>query len=71
MPDMLLLPQMRLLLSNSHRTIIQKRAYNVIVAIYTQLHELTQVNNENEENKEQIMIFTKTPAQIKEILKIE
>jgi hypothetical protein len=39
MPDMLLLPQIFLLLSGTHRSTVQHRAFEVIAAIYKQLHE--------------------------------
>lgn len=39
MPDVLLLPQINLLQSNSHRSVTQKRSFEVIGAIYKQLYE--------------------------------
>lgn len=41
-PDMLLLPQVNLLQSNTHRATVQRRAFSVIVAIYRQLYERVQ-----------------------------
>lgn len=38
MPDMLLLPQIGLLLSSVHRSTVQRRAFEMIVAIYRQLY---------------------------------
>lgn len=38
MPDILLLPQVNLLQSSTHRTTVQKRAFHVIIAIYKQLY---------------------------------
>lgn len=38
MPDVLLLPQVNLLQSSAHRTTVQKRAFNVIIAIYKQIY---------------------------------
>lgn len=38
-PEMLLLPQVGLLQSSTHRTTVQRRAFSVIVAIYRQLYE--------------------------------
>lgn len=38
MPDVLLLPQVNLLQSNAHRSAVQKRSFNVIVAIYKQIY---------------------------------
>lgn len=40
MPDVLLLPQVNLLQSNAHRSTVQKRSFNVIVAIYKQIYGL-------------------------------
>lgn len=43
MPDVLLLPQVNLLQSNAHRSTVQKRSFNVIIAIYKQIYgELVQ-----------------------------
>ncbi|XP_011863125.1 PREDICTED: conserved oligomeric Golgi complex subunit 6 isoform X1 [Vollenhovia emeryi] len=39
MPDVLLLPQISLLQSNNHRAITQRRSFEVIGAIYKQLHD--------------------------------
>ncbi|XP_061937282.1 conserved oligomeric Golgi complex subunit 6 isoform X2 [Apis cerana] len=39
MPDVLLLPQISLLQSSNHRSIVQKRSFEVIGAIYKQLYE--------------------------------
>ncbi|CAH0404880.1 unnamed protein product [Chilo suppressalis] len=38
-PDMYILSQLNLLLSHSHKSIIKKRAFEVILAIYTQLYK--------------------------------
>lgn len=38
MPDVLLLPQVNLLLSSAHRSTVQKRSFNVIIAIYKQIY---------------------------------
>lgn len=38
MPDVLLLPQVNLLQSSAHRTTVQKRSFNVIIAIYKQIY---------------------------------
>ncbi|XP_047114624.1 conserved oligomeric Golgi complex subunit 6 [Schistocerca piceifrons] len=39
LPDVFVLPQVNMLLSSSHRTAVQRRAYEVIAAIYRQLYE--------------------------------
>lgn len=41
-PEMLLLPQVNLLQSNTHRATVQRRSFSVIVAIYRQLYERVQ-----------------------------
>lgn len=38
MPDILLLPQVSLLQSATHRTTVQQRSFEVITAIYKQLY---------------------------------
>lgn len=38
MPDVLLLPQVNLLQSSAHRSTVQKRSFNVIIAIYKQIY---------------------------------
>lgn len=38
MPDVLLLAQVNLLQSSAHRSTVQKRSFNVIVAIYKQIY---------------------------------
>lgn len=39
MPDMLLLPQISLLQSSTHRTTTQRRSFELIAAIYRQLYD--------------------------------
>lgn len=39
MPDVLLLPQVGLLLSSVHRSTVQRRSFEVIAAVYKQLYE--------------------------------
>jgi Conserved oligomeric complex COG6. len=39
MPDVLLLPQVGLLLSSVHRSTVQHRSFEVIAAVYKQLYE--------------------------------
>lgn len=45
MPDVLLLPQVNLLQSNAHRSTVQKRSFNVIIAIYKQIYGLYRYKN--------------------------
>jgi conserved oligomeric Golgi complex subunit 6 len=67
MPDILLLPQVNLLLSSTHRATVQKRSYNVIVAIYKQLYE--KVHSEGSSFKTIAdQIFSKKPEQVAELL---
>lgn len=59
MPDILLLPQVNLLQSSSHRAAVQNRSFSVIVAIYKQLYDQAQ-DSDN--------IFERTPAEVSELL---
>ena len=65
-PDILLLPQLNLLQSSTHRSIVQKRSFNVIVAIYKQLYERIHDPESQIENPD--VIFTKNPDKITELL---
>lgn len=38
-PESLLLPQIQLLLSSGHKRVVQKRAFDVLLAIYKQIYE--------------------------------
>lgn len=38
-PDVYILPQLNLLLSHTHKSVIKRRAFEVILAIYTQLYQ--------------------------------
>lgn len=66
MPEMLLLPQVNLLISTAHRNTVQKRAYNVILAIYKQLYDriMDTVADENYSDN----LFNKTPEEVAELL---
>lgn len=66
MPEILLLPQMNLLQSNTFRTTIQKRSFNVIIAIYKQLYERVHDTDINYQNSD--MVFNKTPEQVMDLL---
>lgn len=63
-PEMLILPQVNLLQSTNHASTIQKRAFNVIVAIYKQLYE--RIHSGDYQNPEQLL--SKTPEQVQSIL---
>lgn len=66
MPDMLCLPQMECLLSNSHRTTVQRRATQVITAIYTQLYNCVHNPENLYENPTQLM--PRSPEQVSKML---
>lgn len=68
MPDILLLPQIQLLLSSNHRATVQKRAFNVIVTIYKQIYERVHDTANGFEHPE--TIFSKTPEQVSNILAV-
>lgn len=63
-PEMLILPQVNLLLSSNHSSTVQKRAFNVIVAIYRQLYE--RIHSGDYQNPEQLL--SKTPEQVQNML---
>ncbi|XP_053685467.1 conserved oligomeric Golgi complex subunit 6 [Sabethes cyaneus] len=66
MPEILLLPQVNLLLSGNHRSTVQKRSFNVIVAIYKQIYERIHDPSSGYENPEAVL--SKTPEQVTELL---
>lgn len=63
-PEMLILPQVNLLISASHVSTVQKRAFNVIVAIYKQLYE--RIHSGDYQNPDQLL--SKTPDQVQKML---
>lgn len=85
MPEILLLPQISLMLSSTHRKTVQKRSFSVIIAIYTQLYEnmeneyaqneesasCSTIQSLNSEKEIRSLIFRKEPKQVVELLKIE
>ena len=68
MPDVLLLPQIQLIMSSNHRTAVQRRAYNVIVAIYKQIYERVHDPENGFENPDSI--FSKTPQEVAKLLAV-
>lgn len=66
MPDILILPQVNLLLSSTHRGTVQKRSFNVIIAIYKQLYEKIYDPVNGHQNPETIL--AKSPEQVAEFL---
>ncbi|KAM7345895.1 conserved oligomeric Golgi complex subunit 6 [Cochliomyia hominivorax] len=68
MPEILLLPQIQLIMSSSHRMTVQKRSFNVIVAIYKQIYERVHDPENGFEHPD--LIFSKTPQQVANILSV-
>lgn len=68
MPEMLMLPQVNLLISQSHRNTIQKRSFSVLVAIYKQLFERVMDPVNGFQNPE--ALFTKTPDEVSKLLSL-
>ncbi|XP_060657822.1 conserved oligomeric Golgi complex subunit 6 [Drosophila nasuta] len=66
LPDVLLLPQVQLIMSSSHRNTVQRRAFNVIVAIYKQIFERVHDPANGFEQPEALL--HKTPDQVAHIL---
>lgn len=66
MPEILLLPQVNLLQSSTHRTTVQKRSFSVIIAIYKQLYD--RVHDPVNDYKNNEMLFSKTPEEVTELL---
>lgn len=66
MPDMLLLPQIGLLLSSLHRSAVQHRAFEVIAAIYRQLYEA--VHDAENLYQNPGILMPRTPDQVLKLL---
>nr|XP_012220146.1 PREDICTED: conserved oligomeric Golgi complex subunit 6 [Linepithema humile] len=66
MPDVLLLPQISLLQSNNHRTITQKRSFEVIGAIYKQLYDAC--HDPKNLYQSPTNLFSRTPEELLETL---
>jgi hypothetical protein len=66
MPDMLLLPQICLLLSSTHRSTVQHRAFEVIAAIYKQLYEA--VHDPENLYQNPGVLMPRTPDQVLKLL---
>jgi len=66
LPDVLLLPQVQLIMSSSHRAAVQKRSFNVIVAIYKQIYDRVHDPANGFEQPEQLL--HRTPEQVAHIL---
>lgn len=68
MPEVLLLPQIQLIMSSAHRSAVQKRSFNVIVAIYKQIYERVHDPANGFDHPESI--FSKTPQHVAKILAV-
>lgn len=66
MPDVLLLPQISLLQSNNHRTVTQKRSFEVISAIYKQLYDACHDPKNLYQNA--TGLFSRTPEELLQML---
>nr|CAH7741535.1 unnamed protein product [Callosobruchus chinensis] len=65
-PDEALLPQIHLLTSTKHKKTVQKRAFEVLLAIYKQLYQAVNDPTNNYENPN--VIFNKTPEELEKLL---
>lgn len=63
-----MLPQVNLLVSQTHRATVQKRSFSVLVAIYKQLYERVMDPANGFQNPQEF--FTKTPEEVNELLTI-
>ncbi|KAL1131093.1 hypothetical protein AAG570_012330 [Ranatra chinensis] len=66
MPELLQLPQVNCLLSGNHRTLVQKRSIEVIVAIYKQLYQCIHDPTNLYENPSSFI--SRTPQQVSDAL---
>ena len=66
MTEMLLLPQIGLLLSSVHRSTVQRRAFEVIAAIYKQLYEAVHDPANLYQNPDALM--SRTPDEVLKLL---
>ncbi|EDV36697.2 uncharacterized protein Dana_GF11818, partial [Drosophila ananassae] len=66
LPDVLLLPQVQLIMSSSHRATVQKRSFNVIVAIYKQIYDRVHDPANGFEHPDKLL--HRTPEQVAHIL---
>lgn len=61
-PDTILLPQINLLLSSKHKKSVQKRSFDLLLAIYKQLYEA--VYNPANQYENPVGILSKTPDEL-------
>ncbi|CAH4005331.1 conserved oligomeric Golgi complex subunit 6 [Pieris brassicae] len=65
-PDSYILPQLNLLISHTHKTLIKKRAFEVVLAIYEQLY--TAIHDQNNGYGDALTIIRRTPSEVKNLL---
>ncbi|XP_050670068.1 conserved oligomeric Golgi complex subunit 6 [Leptidea sinapis] len=65
-PDIYILPQLNLLISQTHKCLVKKRAFEVILAIYEQLYN--SVNDPNNGYVDPHIIVRRTPSEICKLL---
>ncbi|XP_047516190.1 conserved oligomeric Golgi complex subunit 6 [Pieris napi] len=65
-PDSYILPQLNLLLSHTYKTLIKKRAFEVVLAIYEQLY--TAIHDQNNGYGDALTIIRRTPSEVKNLL---
>ncbi|CAG4998735.1 unnamed protein product [Parnassius apollo] len=65
-PDAYILPQLNLLISHNHKTVVKKRAFEVIFAIYEQLYEAINDLNNGYDNPQEVV--RRTPEEVKKFL---
>lgn len=65
-PEAVLLPQINLLSSSKHKKIVQKRAFEVLLAIYKQLYE--NVHNPANLYENPNNIISRTPEELTQML---
>ncbi|XP_023945345.2 conserved oligomeric Golgi complex subunit 6 [Bicyclus anynana] len=65
-PDAYILPQLNLLISHNHKSIVKKRAFDVIMAIYEQLYQAIQ--DPSNAYAEPQTIVKRTPDEVKKLL---
>ncbi|XP_077283156.1 conserved oligomeric Golgi complex subunit 6 [Arctopsyche grandis] len=66
MPDVFLLPQITLLVSSANKISIRKRSFEVILAIYKNLH--SSIHNPNNKYENPNTIVRRTPEEVSELL---
>ncbi|XP_034826414.1 conserved oligomeric Golgi complex subunit 6 [Maniola hyperantus] len=65
-PDVYILPQLNLLISHNHKSVVKKRAFAVIMAIYEQLYKAIQ--DPSNSYVEPQTIVKRTPEEVKKLL---